>query len=129
MKYSKGFTILELVFVIVICGIASVFFFIQKNDVEAAARDEQRKTTINSLYYSIEEVYFKEHGSYPRVVTSAILPSIDADILKDPQDVQIGDSESDYQYEATDCEADACKHYTLRTTLENEDDFVKESRH
>ena len=128
MKSSRGFTVIELLFVVIILAVASVFFFIQKGDVEAAARDDQRKTAINAMYYGLEEVYYTEHGSYPRSIDSDTLPSVDPDLFTDPNSVKLGESDSNYQYKATDCDGDACKSYTLRTTLEAEDDFVKKSR-
>ena len=38
---------------------------------------------------------------------------------------KIGKSESEYRYEATGCDNNKCKGYTLRADLEKEDDFVK----
>lgn len=128
MNYSKGFTIIELLIVIAVAGVASIFFFIQKGDIEAAARDTQRKTAINAMYYSLEEVYYKENVSYPRTLNPDILPSVDEDLFDDPSGIRIGESDSDYRYEATDCDEDACKGYTLRTSLESEDDFVRKNR-
>ena len=128
MKYSRGFTVLELLIVVVLIISASLLFFIQKNNVEVAMRDEHRKTAINAMYYSLEEVYFKQHQSYPRTIDSTVLPSVDPDLFKDPNGVKIGEAGSNYSYEATNCDADACKAYTLRTTLQNEDDYIKTNR-
>lgn len=128
MKSSRGFTVIELIIVIAFLAVASVIFFVQKNNIEVAARDDQRKTAINAMYYSLEEVYFKAHSSYPRTLSSANLPSVDPDLFKDPNGVKIGESNSDYRYEPTNCDGDACKGYTLRTTLENEADYIKTNR-
>lgn len=128
MKQQNGFTIIEIILVVTVMAVASVFFFIQKNEIEAASRDSTRKTAINAMYYSLEEVYFKQHNAYPRTLSSEILPSVDADLFKDPFGVKIGDGESDYRYEPTSCNENLCQKYTLRTTLENEADYVKESR-
>lgn len=128
MKLSRGFTVIELVVVALFLFAVSIVFFIQKNNIEVAARDDDRKTSINAIYYSLEEVYYKEHGSYPRTISSDNLPSVDPDSLKDPEGVKIGESNSDFRYEPTNCDGDACKSYTLRTTLENEADFVKTNR-
>ncbi|MDB5162126.1 MAG: hypothetical protein JWM52_634 [Candidatus Saccharibacteria bacterium] len=125
---QRGFTIIELIFIIVLLSAASILFFFQKNNIEVAGRDEVRKTSINAMYYSLEEVYFKANGFYPRTIDEKILPSVDPDLFKDPQGVKITESKSNYRYESSDCDADKCKSYTLRTTLENEDDFVKTSR-
>ncbi|MFZ1301682.1 MAG: prepilin-type N-terminal cleavage/methylation domain-containing protein [Candidatus Microsaccharimonas sp.] len=128
MKYTRGFTVIELLVVVVILSAASILFFIQKNNVEVAARDESRKTSINAMYYGLEEVYFKQNSSYPRTIDSTILPSVDPELFKDPSGIKIGEADSDFSYEASDCSGDACKAYTLRTTLENEDDYIKKNR-
>lgn len=128
MKYTRGFTVIELLIVIVLLAAASILFFVQKNNVEVAAKDETRKTSINAMYYSLEEVYFKENGSYPRTINSTVLPSVDPELFKDPSGVKIGEADSDFSYEASDCDGDSCKAYTLRTTLKNEDDYIKNNR-
>lgn len=128
MKSSHGFTVIELLIVVVLFAVASVVFFVQRNQVESAARDETRKTSINALYYSLEEVYFKENKSYPRTVTEENLPSVSPDLFKDPSGVKIGESTSDFRYESLNCSGDACKSYSLRADLENEDDYVKTNR-
>jgi len=125
---SRGFTIIELLFIIVLLAAASVLFFVQKNNLEVAGRDETRKTAINAMYYSIEEVYFKSHNSYPRTIDSTILPSVDPSLFTDPNGVKLGESDSNYRYEPYNCDGDSCKNYTLRSTLENEDDYVKQNR-
>lgn len=125
---SRGFTIIELLFIIVLLAAASVLFFVQKNNLEVAGRDETRKTAINAMYYGIEEVYFKSHNSYPRTIESTILPSVDPSLFTDPNGVKIGESDSNYRYEPYNCDGDSCKNYTLRSTLENEDDYVKQNR-
>jgi prepilin-type N-terminal cleavage/methylation domain-containing protein len=128
MKYSRGFTVIELLVVVVLLAAASMLFFIQKNNVEVAAKDEARKTSINAMYYSLEEVYFKQNKSYPRTIDSTVLPSVDPELFKDPNGVKIGEANSNFSYEASDCSANACKEYTLRTTLQNEDDYIKTNR-
>ncbi len=128
MKSSRGFTVVELVLVVALLATASIVFFTQKNQVETAARDELRKTSINAMYFALEEVYFKENKSYPRTIDSKILPSVDPDLLRDAYGVKVGEAESEFRYEPLQCEQDACKSYTLRTVLENEDDYIRKSR-
>ena len=126
-KYSKGFTVIELIIIIAILGTASILFFIQKNGIEVSARDSDRKTAINSIYYSLEQVYFKANGYYPSTINETILPSVSPDLFKDPSGVKIGEASSNYRYEPTDCQDVTCKSYTLRTTLETESDYIKTS--
>jgi hypothetical protein len=73
-------------------------------------------------------VYFKANGHYPLSIDSATLPSVDPDLFSDPNGTRVGAPTSDYRYEPTNCIASKCSSYTVRTTLENEDDFVKESK-
>lgn len=124
---QRGFTVIELMSVIVLLFFVGIVFWIQKNNIEVAARDDQRKTAINSIYYTLEEVYYPANKSYPKNITESTLPSVDPKLLNDPDGVAIGKSGSDYRYEPTDCNSDKCGGYSLRALLENEDDFVKQS--
>lgn len=128
MKYKRGFTVVELLIVITLLGAASIIFFVQKSNVEVAARDATRKTAINAMYYSLEEVYFKEKGNYPRTLSAETVPSVDPTLFNDPSGVALGESSSNYRYEGTDCNEDSCSSYELRTTLENEADYIKKNR-
>ncbi len=128
MKSSRGFTVIELLIVVVIFAVASVVFFVQRNHVDIAARDDARKTSINAIYYSLEEVYFKENKSYPRTVNAETLPSVDPELFKDPEGVKIGEGASDFRYEPLNCTDDACQGYSLRAALEGEDDYIKTDR-
>jgi len=129
MKHSSsGFTVIELIVIIVILAASGFLFFTQKNALESAGRDDQRKTAINAIHYSLEEVYFANNGSYPRTVSSDILPSVDPALFQDPAGNRIGEANSDYRYEPTNCSDAGCTAYSLRTTLENEADYVKTQR-
>lgn len=128
MKRSSGFTVIELIVVIAFLAFASVLFFAQKNNLEVASRDTQRKTAINAMYYSLEEVFYAKNHYYPATITKDNLTSMDPALLTDPNGKKIGDSSSNYRYEPTNCNNDECKSYTLRSTLENEADYVKTSR-
>lgn len=129
MKSSKGFTVIELLFIVVILVAASVVFFIQRNNVETAARDSQRKTAINAMYYGLEEVYYGKNKYYPVSIDSKLLSSVDPILFTDPDGNEFGSSASQYHYEGTNCNNNQCKSYTLRADLENEEDYVKTSRH
>lgn len=127
-KRTSGFTVIELLFVAVLLAAASVLFFMQKNNVEVGSRDEKRKIAINAMYYSLEEVYYAKNGYYPTSIDSTTLPSVDPDLFTDPAGVAIGDGSSSYRYKGTNCTDDKCKSYTLRATLENEADYIKDSK-
>lgn len=125
---SRGFTVAEVIVVVTVLAFASVLFFVQKNNLEVASRDQERKTAINAMYYSLEEVYFEENGHYPRTINETILPSVDPALFTDTSGVKIGESDSEYRYEPTNCVDDECQAYSLRTLLENEADYVKTQR-
>lgn len=127
-KTTRGFTIIEVLVVIVVLGAASILFFVQKNNLEISSRDEARKTAINAMYYSLEEVFYPVNSYYPRTIDEKNLPSVDPALFTDPMGEKIGESTSEYRYEATDCDGDKCNSYTLRTTLESEADYIKENR-
>lgn len=128
-KLQNGFTVIEILIVTGLLLFASVVFFTQKNSVESAARDEARKTTINTLYHTLESVYYPEHKSYPRTISKDSLPTVNPDTFKDTNGVAIGEGESEYRYEPTGCSDDgACTGYALRAILEREDDFVKKNK-
>jgi len=125
---SRGFTAVEILIVVSVLVFASILFFVQKNNLEVAARDEQRKTSINSLYFSLEEVYFKANGHYPRTINETILTSVDPALFSDTTGVKVGEASSEFRYEPTNCIDDKCLEYTLRSSLENEADYIKTQR-
>jgi type II secretory pathway pseudopilin PulG len=128
-KRSSGFTVIELILIVAVLAIASAIFFVQKNNLQVSARDAERKTAINAMYYGLEQVYYKQHNSYPKTINQTILPSVDPALFIDPSGAAVGDSSSNYRYLPVNCTDNACASYTLRTTLENEADFVKTSIH
>ncbi len=137
---QRGFTVIELLVVTAFLIFAGILFFVQKNNVEVAGRDNERKTAINAIYYSLEKAYYSEHSYYPSQVDETILPTVDPDLFTDPNGVKLGQTnetigdqqvpvQSDYRYEPTNCDNDKCKSYTLRADLEKEADYVKTSLH
>ena len=127
MKRKNGFTVLEIVLCIVFVGIFLVLFFIQKNNIEAMERDDDRKVAINAMFYALEEGYYAEKGYYPENIEKAEdLPWIDPNLFTDPYGVTLwnADADSNYSYDASNCEDGKC----LRSTMEKEDDYVKTSR-
>lgn len=124
----SGFTVIEVVIVVVLLGLASIFFFVQKNSIEVSARDDSRKSSINAMYYSLEEVFYKQNKFYPTSISAEVLPSVDPDLFTDPNGFLIGESDSNYRYEPTGCVDNKCKTYTLRATLENENDYIKTNK-
>ena len=126
---QRGFTVLELIVAVVFLLIAGTIFFVQKHNIEVADRDSARKVAVNEMYYNLEDVYYPAHGGYPQHLTTDVLKGIDPNILKDPNGLAVGDYGSDYRYEPKNCDAaDKCASYTLTANLQNEADYVKDSR-
>ena len=128
IKRTSGFTVIEFLVVVLVLGAASLLFFMQKGDLQIASRDQQRKTAINAMYYSLEKVFYKTNSYYPATINHTNLPSVDPALFTDPTGIKLGEPESNYRYEPVNCTDNKCSRYTLRTTLENEADFVKESK-
>jgi prepilin-type N-terminal cleavage/methylation domain-containing protein len=87
---QSGFTVIELIVVVVIFALAGALIFIQVNNLKIANQDDTRKTAINAMYYALEEVYYKQHQSYPQTLTSATLPSVDPTLFTDPDGFTLG---------------------------------------
>ena len=115
--------------VILLALAAGIIFTWQKKELSAASRDNQQKTAINAMYYSLEEVFYKQNNYYPKTISAENLTSIDPALFTDPNGKKIGDQASTYRYEPLKCDQDKCQSYTLRANLEQEADFVKASRH
>jgi prepilin-type N-terminal cleavage/methylation domain-containing protein len=126
---QRGFTVIELVVVIVVLAIGAIVFFNQKAAVDATNRDDQRKIAINSMYYNLEEVFYEQNQYYPQTIDSKTLRAMDPALFTDPSGRPFTDSQSDYRYQTTGCSTDGkCQHYTLTATLEREANFEKRSR-
>jgi len=121
-KLSRsGFTIVELLIVIVVIGILAGLVFVQFNNVQGKARDSERKADIRLIESKLAE-YRADNSAYPAAL--ADLTDIPADALAGP-----GNGET-YTYAATpaDCTTDGndCTGYTLSSTnMEKEDDYVR----
>ena len=128
MKH-KGFTIIELLIVILVLGVGGWLFFTEKATVTAVQRDAARKVAINAMYYNLEEVYYSKNGYYPASIDSKTLRAMDPNLFTDPYGTKMGEAEADYRYEPTGCTTDGkCTGYSLRASLEREDDYIKKNR-
>jgi len=125
---QRGFTVLELLAVIVLLLVIGSVFWTQKSNIETATRDDKRKITINAMYYSLEEVYYPANKAYPKTLSTSTLPSVDKKLFNDPNGIEINKANSDYSYEGKNCSNDSCKSYILYAHLENEADYEKHSR-
>ena len=143
MRKQSGFTVIELLIATAVLVTLTVFFVIQRNDLEVAARDQQRKVAINAFYYDLTEVYYAENGYYPRTISRDNLKAVDPTLFTDPFDYTLnGDScvytdmdgeqalngDCDYAYSSRDCnEQGQCKAFKLTAFLEKEGAYEKSS--
>ena len=129
MKREEGFTVIEALIFFIVLAILAIFFVIQKTDLDSSYADRDRKSTINSIYYSLTEVYKPAHGYYPEEITADTLAGIDQTILTDSLGHTIGDAESHFYYEGLDCNNKGeCKDFRLSAELDKEADYEKTSK-
>lgn len=125
----NGFTVIELLIVIVILAVGGWLFFTEKARLNEVQRDVSRKIAINAMYYNLEEVFYEKNSYYPATIDSKTLRAMDPSLFTDPLGVKIGDANANYRYDGKDCTTDGqCKGYELRSTLEREDDYIKTNR-
>ena len=110
---QRGFTVIELITTVALLLVVGIVFVVQKNNVETSVRDDKRKVAINSMYYTLEKVYYPAHKSYPKALTPTVLPSVDPALFNDPRGTTLGKGGSDYRYEPTGCTATGCTSYSL----------------
>ena len=128
MNNKKGFTILEIIIVAIFASLLLIFFFIQKSNIDAMERDEDRKVAINAMYYALEESFYKENGYYPEAISEENIKVIDPALWTDPLGFNLGDPLGSYFYEPANCKNGKCKEYTLKAELEKEDTYTKYNR-
>lgn len=73
--FSKGFTIVELLVVIVIIAILAAITIVAYNGAQGRARDDKRKTDIINITKALE-LYYSDNGTYP--VTTATTSTLGA---------------------------------------------------
>lgn len=111
-KNQKGFTIIELLVVIVIIGILVALALPNLFAAQARGRDSERKNDLKNLQQKLE-TYFNDNGSYPTGDMAAVRSEI-TDITDDDA---TGPRNDAYDYESTDG-----SEYTLTADLENDND-------
>lgn len=91
LKKSKGFTIVELLIVIVVIGILATLVIVTFSGIQQKGRDSQRKTDINALQSHVE-AYYAQNGSYPTLAMinddawrAANMKGLDPEALRDPK--------------------------------------------
>ena len=128
-KSSSGFTVIELIVAVVFLAAAATLLIIQRNNLEATHRDNQRKSAINAMYYDLEEVFYQKNGYYPSKIDSKTLRAVDPALFTDPDGAKMNDEGSEYHYQSLNCDNDKCKSYKLTSDMEKEATYTKLSRH
>jgi type II secretion system protein G len=114
-KKQGGFTLLELLIVIVIIGILALLIIPNITSAPKKARDTKRKTDITTVRKGLEE-YFVNNNVYPSLLTDLTTGS--APIVK----VLPTDPKNTGAYVYTYTPANTNSTYTLTACLENDAD-------
>lgn len=137
LKSQKGFTIVELLIVIVVIGILAALVLNTFAGVQKRARDTERQTDITAVASQLEK-YYTDKGNYPQFSqidtgseATAAFKGIDAGALNAPGQTTISlkdhasANKDEYGYQAfladgtTACAADdACVSFKLTYTKE-----------
>lgn len=139
-RKQSGFTIVELLIVIVVIGILAAIVITTFTGVQKKGRDADRKSDVNAIYSQVE-VYFAENAKYPSLTQlndstfrTANLKGLSDDALTDPKGsgaTLVGSPAANaYSYAATPSGCDNgsngdCTGFTLTATLESGGTFAK----
>lgn len=110
LKKQQGFTLLELVIVIVIIAILALIGFQALVDGPKRARDTQRKNDLRNIKTALE-TYFTDFNEYP-AATNNLQPDYMKDVPEDPQ------TKGAYTYTTTGTPPAT---FVLESTLERND--------
>ncbi|HXY18258.1 MAG TPA: type II secretion system protein [Candidatus Nitrosopolaris sp.] len=138
---NQGFTIVELLIVIVVIGILATLVITTYNGVQSKARDTKRKTDINALQGQVE-AYNTNAGFYPTLADmndsawrSTNMKGLDPSALNDPQNPNptstlcATTTAHCYVYAVTPSGCDNsttdCTSYTLSASLEDGTTYSK----
>jgi prepilin-type N-terminal cleavage/methylation domain-containing protein len=137
-KRNKGFTIVELLIVIVVIGILALLVITTYSGIQAKARNSKRSSDVATIQTQLE-AFFQNSGYYPSLGDmnsaswlSTNMKSLDTGALIDPSNstqsktlVNSLSPSKQYGYQVTDasdatCEAadTNCAKYTLTATYE-----------
>lgn len=123
---KKAFTTLEMIVSIAFLLTLLIVFLNQNHQINQKMRDQQRKASVNSIYFNLKEIYFKKNGYYPETLKPDMLDGVDPAIFSDPNKILLGDPGSDYEYTTSDCQNNHCKYFTISSKLELEQKYVKQ---
>ena len=136
-KRNQGFTIVELLIVIVVIGILALLVITTYSGIQQKARNSKRQTDVQSLQTQLE-AFYSQNGYYPSLTDmntsswiSTNMKSLDVNALIDPsnatqsQTLVTAPVAKSYAYAVTDSSGASCEttdtncaKYTLTATYE-----------
>ncbi len=144
-RKEKGFTIVELLIVIVVIGILAALVITTFSGIQRKARDSERQTDINAIHGQVE-AFYAQNGRYPTNANldddawvSGNLKGLDPSALQDPKgaDNNLGGAAAANVYAYVEspsgCDNDPatatadCTGYALTATLEGGGTYAKNS--
>lgn len=118
-KLQKGFTIVELLIVIVVIGILATLVIVTFTGIQQKARNSQRQTDINAIDSHVE-AFYAQYGYYPTLADlqdatfiSTYLKGLDPEALKDPKGGAIAATATSSAYSYVSAGASACVNTTV----------------
>jgi prepilin-type N-terminal cleavage/methylation domain-containing protein len=143
-RKNEGFTIVELLIVIVVIGILAGLVITTFTGIQKKARDTERQTDVKAIHGQVE-AYYAQNGRYPTLANlndgtwrGTNMKGLDADALKDPKGsastLVASAAANSYAYDVQGSGGGACDNasggtdcaeYTLTATLEGGGTFVK----
>lgn len=144
-RKQSGFTIIELLIVIIVIGILATLVITTFSGIQRNARNRTREADVNALHSQLE-YYYGQNGVYPTlanvndpVFRDDELKGLDSGALSDPSNPTVetlvaAPAAGSYAYAvladdntACDNSTKDCTKYTLTATYEGGGTFVKNS--
>lgn len=146
MKREDGFTVLELVAVVVVIGVLLALVFATYTSVQRNQHNQERRRDIQDIYQQLE-AYYVENSKYPTLADmnnatwrTDNMKTLNKESLRDPSSssykLVAKPTKDAYSYDVTAADGGSCDnktricgHYTLTATLQDSspDTYVKSS--